>query len=109
MRWCKEPLGAQEVAPHLGRVFDRGYPGGILMTNSNFTQPAITSCREALSRSIVVLCELEEIVALLEGNGSLKDFLKAKIAAAVADKNPLFKPLNHARGGWVGRGSPTRD
>jgi len=97
MKWWNEPLSTQEVSPHLIRIFNRGYPGGILITNSEFTQPAITIFEEALSEKIVVLCELEEIVTLLEWGGSLKDFLKAKIDAAVVDKNPLFKPLSYPR------------
>jgi hypothetical protein len=94
MKWRKEPLGTQEVSLHLVRLFNRSHPGGIFMSNSEFTQPAITTCKEALSQKVVILCELEEIVTLLEQNGSLKDFLKAKITAAVVDKNPLFKPLS---------------
>jgi hypothetical protein len=92
IKWCKEPLGTQEVWPHLVRIFSSGYPGGVLMSYSGFTQSAIIACQEALSQKTVVLCELQEIVTLLEQNGSLKDFLEAKMTAAAVDKVPLFKP-----------------
>jgi hypothetical protein len=92
MKWRKEPLSTADVSLYLFRLFNRGFPGGILISNSEFSQPAITTCKEAISLKIVILCELEEIVTLLEKNGSLKDFLKAKITAAVVDKNPLIKP-----------------
>jgi hypothetical protein len=93
MKWWNKPVGSQHVAPHLVRVFNRGYSGGVLVSSSNFTQSAITICREALPHRAAMLCELEEIVSLLERSGNLKDFLEAKIAAAVVDKNPLFRPL----------------
>jgi hypothetical protein len=92
MKWWKQPLGTQEVAPHLVRIFNRGTPGGIFISNSRFTQPAIDTYKEALTKKTVVLCELEEIVNLLERRGSLKVFLIAKITAAAIDKNPLVKP-----------------
>jgi hypothetical protein len=93
MKWWKDPLGKIEVSPHLVNIFNRGHAGGILISKSGFTQPAIITCKEALSQKIVVLCELEEIVKLLDQQGSLKDFLKAKIRVAVTDKKPLYKPL----------------
>lgn len=93
MKWWKDTLGTKEVAPHLVKIFNRGHSGGIFISNSRYTKPAITTCKEALSQKIVVLCELEEIVSLLERQGSLKDLLKAKITAAAVDKNPMFKIL----------------
>lgn len=94
MKWWKKPLGTAEVSPHLVKIFNRGHAGGILISKSGYTEPAITTCKEALSQKIIVLCELEEIVMLLEKQDGLKDFLKKKINVAVMDKKPLFKPLN---------------
>ncbi len=91
MKWWKDPLGLAEVSPHLVKIFNRGSAGGILISNSGFTEPAVTSCKQALTQKIVVLCELEEIVMLLEKQNSLKDLFKSKIRTAVVDKNPLYK------------------
>ena len=78
----------------LVKVFNRGHAGGILISNSGFTQPAITTCKDALSQRIIVLCELEEVVKLLERQSSLQELIKSKIRAAVVDKQPLYKPLS---------------
>lgn len=94
MKWWEAPLGTADVSPHLVKVFNRGHAGGILISNSRYTQPAITTCKEALSQKIIVLCELEEIVKLLERQSSLKELLKSKIRASVVDKQPLYKPLS---------------
>ena len=94
MKWWKEPLGTAEVSPHLVRVFNRGHAGGILISKSGYTQPGIKACTEALTQKIIVLCELEEIVTLLEKQVGLKDFLKRKIKVAVIEKKPLFRPLS---------------
>lgn len=96
MKWWKEPLGKKEVAPHLVKVFTRGHAGGILISASGFTDPAILDCKEALAHKIVVLCELEEFVTLLENRASLKDFLKAKVNMAVIEKKPFVKPYSIA-------------
>jgi len=91
MKWWKEKLGTADVSPHLVKVFNRGHAGGILISNSGYTQPAISTCKEALSQKIIVLCELEEIVQVLERQSSLQEFLKSKITAAVIYKQPFHK------------------
>ena len=94
MKWWKGPIGPGETAQHLVRVFNRGGQArGLFISHTDFTSGAIASCKEALSAgAVVVLCRLEEIVALLEREGELKDLLKAKVTAAIADKEPLFIP-----------------
>lgn len=93
MKWWSQPLGVPEVSQHLVRVFNRDAARGILISKSGYTSPAITTCRESLAKSVFVLANLEEIVFLLEREGSLVDLLKAKVQAAIADKNPLVEPL----------------
>jgi len=92
MKWWKSPIGVGEIAPHLVRVFNRGGQArGVFISYTDFTEPAITSCREALnSGAIVVLATLQEIVTLLDREGDLKYWLKSKINAAIVDKQPLF-------------------
>lgn len=94
MKWWKEKLGTADVSPHLVKVFNRGHAGGILISNSGYTKPAVSTCKDALSQKIIVLCELEEIVQLLERQSSLLELMKSKIRAAVVDKQPLFKPIS---------------
>ena len=93
MKWWKGDLGVAEVSQHLVRVFTRGQARGICISASGFTEPAITSCKESLQRAVVVLCKLKEFVRLLESGKELKELLKAKINAAIIDKNPLYEPL----------------
>ncbi len=93
MKWWKEPLGKKEISPHLVNIFNRGHAGGIIISNSGYTHPAIEICKEALTQKIIVLCELKEIVLLFESQMSLRDFFKSKIRTAVTDKRPLSYPL----------------
>ncbi len=93
MKWLNQPLGTSDVSQHLVRIFNRGHARGIFISASDYTEPAITICKESLQKAVVVLCKLEEIVRLLEQEGNLKDLLKAKIKVAIIDKNPLHEPL----------------
>ncbi len=90
MKWLAEHVGRGDVSQHLVRVFSRGNARGIFISASDYTEPAIETCRESLRQAVIVLCKLEEIVRLLEREGDLKDWLKTKINAAIVDKNPLF-------------------
>jgi len=93
MKWWAKPLGVGEVAEHLVRIFNRNAARGILISQSGYTEPAVTSCRTSLSKIVFALAKLEEIVLLLEREGSLVEMLRAKIRAAIADLNPLVEPL----------------
>jgi len=93
MKWWGSPLGTGDVAQHLVRVFYRNQARGIFISTSGYTDPAISTCRDALQKAVVVLCHLEEVVLLLEREADLKQFLKDKINAAIIHKNPFFEPL----------------
>lgn len=92
MKWWNAPLGVNEVAPHLVRVFGRGGQArGLFVSYTAFTAPAITECRNALAGgAVIVLATLQEIVDLLEHDGDLQSWLKRKVDAAIIDKDPLF-------------------
>lgn len=94
LKWWNTPLGTAEVSPHLVRVYGRGGQArGLFISYSEFTQPAIATCRDALAGgAVVVLSKLQEIVELLDREGDLKNWLKAKVTAAIAEKNPMFRP-----------------
>jgi restriction endonuclease Mrr len=94
MKWWNAPLGPGEVSQHLVRVYHRDQSRGIFISASGYTQSGINTCRDALQRSVFVLCKLEELVLLLEKEEDLKEFLRSKISAAIIHKNPLFEPLS---------------
>ena len=91
MKWLNEPVGRGEVSQHLVRIFNRGESRGIFVSYSGYTAPAIDICRESLNRAVIVLCELQEFVLLMEQEASLEEFLKAKIHGSMIDKQPLTK------------------
>jgi len=93
VKWWNKPLGTNEVAPHLVRVYGRGTQAkGIFISYTEFTDAAVSTCREALAGgALVVLCNLREIVTVLERcdqGADLKSVLRAKIHAAILDKKP---------------------
>jgi hypothetical protein len=90
MKWWELPLGVPEVSQHLVRIYHRAESRAIIISASDFTAPAIATCKEALQQKVVILCTLKEIVMLLEEQGDLKHFLKKKVQAAIIDKNPFY-------------------
>lgn len=94
LKWWNTALGTADVSPHIVRVFGRGGQArGLFISYSEFTEPAITTCRDALAGgAVVVLSKLQELVELLNHEDDIKKWLKAKVTAAIADKNPLFLP-----------------
>jgi restriction system protein len=96
VKWWQTPLGPGDVAQHLVRVFTRGHARGVFISASDYTTAAIASCKESLTRAVFVLCALEEFVLLLEQEADLRDFLKQKVVAAIADKNPYYRPLKRS-------------
>ena len=89
MKWHSQPVGVEDVSRHIVRVGGRGDCRGIFISQSGYTAPAIETCREALQDMVLVLCTVEEIVMLLEREGSFEEFLKKKTQSAMLDKNPF--------------------
>ncbi len=92
MKWLQNAVDVNDVSRHLVRIYHRGFARGIFISASRYTEPAIEICREALQKTVVVLCALEELVNVLEQEKDLRSFFKDKINIAVVDKNP-FKEL----------------
>ena len=94
VKWWNVPLGTNEVAPHLVRLFGRGSQAkGIFISYTDFSLvPAISTFRDALAGgAVVVCCRLKELVTILEQSdqhADLKAILKNKIRAAILDKEP---------------------
>jgi len=93
MKWVKEPVGVDKIAPHLVRLFNRANARAIFITSSSYTKPAIDECREVLSQKTIVLCALQEIVLLLEKQEDLVHLLRKKVRAAAIDKEPFVEFL----------------
>lgn len=93
VKWWNERLGPGEVAQHQVRVFNRGQARGIFVSATGYTEAAIQSCRESLHRAPFILCELEEVVRVLETEMALPEMFRRKIQGAVIDKQPLTKIL----------------
>ena len=88
MKWTKNPIDVNPISRHLVRVYHRGYSRAIFISASEYTRPAINVCKEALQKTVIALCNLQEFVNLLENEKDLYPFLKEKINCAIADKNP---------------------
>jgi len=91
MKWWNVPLGTPEISQHLVRVYHRAESRAIIISASDFTVPAVVTCKEALQHKVIVLCTLQEIVMLLERKDDLKEFMKKKVHAAIIDKNPYVQ------------------
>ena len=91
MKWWSRPLGVGEISQHIVRLFGRDEARGIFISNSEFTAPAVSQCKEVLSQKMMILCGLDEIVYLLEQQKNLNEFIREKTRAAIVDKNPYFR------------------
>lgn len=67
--------------------------GNLFISASGFTEPALAQSKVALTRMVSVLCELEEIVRLLDRGRDVRDFFREKVQAAVAERRPLHRPV----------------
>jgi len=90
MKWWKKPLGVPEISQHLVRIYHRPQARAIVISASEYTAPAVATCKEALVKGkVVTLCTLREFVTLLETHDDLREFLRAKVNATIVDKDPF--------------------
>lgn len=90
-KWWSSPIGVDATAQHLVRVHFRSDARGLFISASGFTEPAVSQHRDALATRTVVLCELQELVRIVEYELDLRSMLRSKAQAAVMDKNPLHR------------------
>ncbi len=93
IKWWSESIGYAEISPHISRLMLRAGVSGLFISNSDFTPSAIKVAEDFLNQRTLVLCTLQEIVALLEREGDLEDFIRKKITAARVNRLPLKKIL----------------
>jgi restriction system protein len=86
VKWWSEKLGMDPVSRHLVRIYGRAGVGGVLISASGFTGPAIEECERALTQRVIVLGELRELVLLLERDGDVASWLRRKVQAATIDR-----------------------
>jgi restriction endonuclease Mrr len=89
MKWWADPLGPEEVSPHISRLMLRSGVSGIFISNSEYTTAAIGMCRDFLQQRVLVLCTLREIVDVLNRETDLVAMLRAKVRSAKLDRNPF--------------------
>jgi restriction system protein len=98
MKWYQAPVGKSEISQHLVRLMGRAEARGLFVSASNFTDPAMFQTREFLQHKLMVLCHLDEIVAVLERQSELAEFLNQKVQAAIVHKNVYFRPFDSRSG-----------
>jgi len=91
MRWQAGPVDAREIADHFVRVYSSPELAGLFISASGFTPEAIAECVHALEQRTCLLCELEELIRLLDAGGDLGELLARKVIAARRQKNPLVR------------------
>lgn len=85
-KWHKGPIGVQDVQVLISRLFVRpGAPRGIFISANGFSPPAINAQQEAASQKILLLCDLSEIVRVLEREESIGRFFKDKADQAITE------------------------
>ena len=88
MKWLKDRVGVEDLSRHLVRIFTRDSSRGIFISATELTDAALQTCKDSLSKLVVFICTVKEIVILLESLGDMKTFLRKKLQAAIVDKNP---------------------
>jgi restriction system protein len=93
MKWLSRPVDIDDVSRHLVRIYHRGYSRGLFISATEFTSAALSTCVEALQRTVISLVTFDELTRLLESHGDLPAFLLEKINIAIVDKQPYRKLL----------------
>lgn len=91
IKWWNQPLGPAETSQHLVRVFTRGDIGGIFISATGYTDGALLHHREAVTKKTVVMCRLDQVMAVVDTGGSLADELRRRVRAARIDRDPFLR------------------
>jgi len=88
LRWSDRPLDFKQLAPHLVTLYGCPDLRGLLISSSGFTDHAVRDL-SSIQPQRMVLCQLQEIVLLLEQGHDLKKLLRAKLRAAETEQKAL--------------------
>lgn len=94
MKWLSAPVGVNELATHMVRLYARDGARGLFISCSDFTSSAIAECVTHSNNRTMVLCTLHEIVMLMMSERDLVTLLREKARAAVIDKTPYHEILS---------------
>jgi hypothetical protein len=94
MKWLKDPVGVNDHASHMIRLYSRADARGLFISSSGFTQPVLSECASHLNNKTMVLATLQEFVMLLVNERDLGTMLRLKINAAILNKNPFHEILS---------------
>jgi restriction system protein len=92
LRWSDRPLDFRQLAPHLVTLYGCPDLRGLLISSSGFTDQAIRDL-SSIQPLRLVLCQLQEIVLLLEQGRDLKRLLRAKVRAAETEQKPFVRAV----------------
>lgn len=93
MKWLKDPVGVNELAPHMVRLFGRADARGIFISTSAYTAPVISECTSHLNNKTMILSSVKEFVMLLMSERDLVAMLRQKVNAALIDKKVFHEVL----------------
>lgn len=93
MKWWAENLSGEVLSSHVSRLMMRAGVSGLYISSSDYTASALELANDVLQQRVLVLCTLQEIVALLEREGDLADFIRAKVRAAKLNRIAYKKIL----------------
>ena len=93
MKWLKSPVGVNELAPHMVRLFSRADARGIFISTSEYTAPVINECTNHLNNKTMILSSVKEFVMLLMSERDLVTMLRQKVNAALIDKKVFHEVL----------------
>ena len=90
VKWLMDKVGPGDIAQHVTRVLHRGEGArGLFVSATDYTLAARNTLCEALNYRVHIGMGLQEIIFALEKESDLRQMLRAKVQAAILDKNPL--------------------
>jgi hypothetical protein len=93
MKWLKAPVGVNDFAPHMVRLFSRADARGIFISSTGYTAPVISECTNHLNNRTMILSSVKEFVMLLMSERDLVAMLRQKVRSALIDKKPFHEVL----------------
>jgi hypothetical protein len=93
MKWHKDPIGVDKIGQHLVRLYNRDGARALFIAANDFADTAVSECKEVLTKKIISLINLDEIVMMLEANRTFTAMLDTKIQEAIVEKNPYRRVM----------------
>ena len=95
IKWWSAPVGVPELQQHISRILLRGGSGavhGIYIACNGYSDTTVKTARDAIAAGCVIaLCDMQDFVAILDGQVELREFLRTRVNAAILDKNPYLR------------------